>query len=198
MGFFSWRTSDTGRSIPSHYSERKPFTVHVITEDGQVFTEDNYEGYGVFGGKDIFVLAAELNGMKGETDDKTRDLFFDKIWRQGIEKDGKQYFYKEHFDNYESPIAAEGGKTPNQLVKEDGWKQFNIGDGDSSFAGFVAYGFKMPKIVEELPSVKNWKKEWVQLPYPEDCEYQGYFYAGADDDDEWEYNEEYEDDEDEY
>jgi len=53
MGFFSWKTSDTGESIPNHYSNRPVFKVHMITEDGQVFTEDNYEGYGVFGGKEL-------------------------------------------------------------------------------------------------------------------------------------------------
>lgn len=62
MGFFSWMTSDTQRSIPNNYSGRPTFTVHMITEDGRVFTEHNYEGYGVFGGKDFYELLAELNG----------------------------------------------------------------------------------------------------------------------------------------
>jgi hypothetical protein len=34
----------------------------MITEDGQVFTENNYDGYGNFGGKDFYELVAELNG----------------------------------------------------------------------------------------------------------------------------------------
>jgi hypothetical protein len=62
MGFFSWKTSDTQRSIPSSYSNRKKFPVHMITEDGQVFTENDYDGYGEFGGKDFYELLAELNG----------------------------------------------------------------------------------------------------------------------------------------
>ena len=71
MGFFSWRTSDTDRSIANTYSNRKPFTVHMITECGQVFTEHEYEGYGVFGGKDFYELVAELNGVtEGDTDSK--------------------------------------------------------------------------------------------------------------------------------
>ena len=64
MGFFSWKTSDTNKSIPSSYSNRKTFTVHMITEDGKIWTEKEYEGYGVFGGKDIYELIAELNGKK--------------------------------------------------------------------------------------------------------------------------------------
>lgn len=71
MGFFSWKTSDTDRSIANTYSSRKPFTVHMITEDGQVFTEHNYEGYGEFGGKDFYELVAELNGVtEGDTESK--------------------------------------------------------------------------------------------------------------------------------
>ncbi len=63
MGFFSWLTCDTNKSIPSSYSNRKTFPVHMITEDGQVFTENNYSGYGDFGGKDFYELLAELNGL---------------------------------------------------------------------------------------------------------------------------------------
>lgn len=62
MGFFSWMTSDTNRSIANHFSDRPTFKVHMITEDGRVFTEENYEGYGEFGGKDFYELVAELNG----------------------------------------------------------------------------------------------------------------------------------------
>lgn len=29
-----------------------------------IFTEENYEGYGVFGGKDFFELLAKMNGQK--------------------------------------------------------------------------------------------------------------------------------------
>ena len=35
----------------------------MITPDGRVFTERDYEGYGEFGGKDFYELLAELNGL---------------------------------------------------------------------------------------------------------------------------------------
>lgn len=41
----------------------------------------------------------------------------------GIEKDGKRYEFRVHFENWESPIEEEGGKTANQL-SEEGWKSF--------------------------------------------------------------------------
>lgn len=64
MGFFSWKTQDTNRSIANLYSNRKTFRVHMVNPvNGTVYTEDNYEGYGVFGGKDYFELLAEINGL---------------------------------------------------------------------------------------------------------------------------------------
>lgn len=66
MGFFSWNTCDTDQSIANHYSSRPTFEVHMITPDGRVFTEPDYEGYGVFGGKDYYELLAELNGLPSD------------------------------------------------------------------------------------------------------------------------------------
>ena len=63
MGFFSWHTCDTDRSIANNSSDRPTFEVHMITPDGRTFTERNYEGYGEFGGKDFYELLAELNGL---------------------------------------------------------------------------------------------------------------------------------------
>ena len=176
MGFFSWMASDTGKSIANKYSNRPTFTVHMITEDGRVFTEPNYEGYGVFGGKDFYALAAELNGFTAEDDDKTRNLFFDKIWKRGVRKDDKVLTYRDDFENYESKVQVEGiGEvTPNQLVKEHGWESWSVShSGDAQ--DFVDAGFKMPKIVENLPA--DVVKEWDSIPYPESCPDQGYFYA---------------------
>ena len=66
MGFFSWNTQDTDRSIANQYSNRKPFTVYMHDDKGNVWKEDNYDGYGEFGGKDFYELVSEMNG--GESD----------------------------------------------------------------------------------------------------------------------------------
>lgn len=69
MGCFSWRTQDTDRSIASIYSNRDTFRVYMVNPvTGDIYTEDNYEGYGVFGGKDFYELVAELNGGKDRDD----------------------------------------------------------------------------------------------------------------------------------
>ena len=193
MGFFSWFTSDTDKSIANKYSSRPTFTVHMITEDGQVFTENDYDGYGVFGGKDIYVLIAEMNGFKGKDDDETRDNAFKHIWKRGIEKDGKRYFYQDDFPNYEHPIESEGGICPNKLVSEHGWT--NFGDG-GEFEEWAKLGFKVPKLVENL--TPNWKENWNKIPYPVSCPEQGFFYDDEYEEDEdgfWQYDENDEDNE---
>lgn len=62
MGFFSWKTQDTNRSISNIFSSRKTFSVTMTDNKGNKWTEDNYEGYGEFGGKDFYELLAEMNG----------------------------------------------------------------------------------------------------------------------------------------
>lgn len=147
MGFFSWNTCDTGESIANAYSIRPVFTVHMITPDGRVFTEDNYEGYGEFGGKDFYELLAELNG-KGSDRSAGIDLCFSN--------------------------NPNGDNTPGVIY---------------------------PKFVENLES--DVVAQYNDLPNPESCEAQGYFYGGDDEDEEEEedmeedFLDEWEDEEDE-
>jgi len=64
MGFFSWKTQDTNKSICNIYnSEYKTFKVFMLDDKGNVWEEDNYEGYGSFAGKDYYELLAEMNGL---------------------------------------------------------------------------------------------------------------------------------------
>ena len=61
MGFFSWKTQDTDRSISNKWSCRGAFPVYLVSSTGEKWFEDNYDGYGVFGGKDYYELLAEMN-----------------------------------------------------------------------------------------------------------------------------------------
>jgi len=74
MGFFSWNTQDTDRSIANRYSCRPTFTIFMHDHLGHTWKEENYEGYGDFGGKDFYELLAEMNGL--ETRDEGIALFF--------------------------------------------------------------------------------------------------------------------------
>ena len=66
MGFFSWKTQDTDKSIANRYSGRPTFTVYMVNplNTDEYYKEDNYEGYGVFGGKDYYELLAEINNIE--------------------------------------------------------------------------------------------------------------------------------------
>lgn len=64
MGFFSWKTNDTNKSIGNIYGDLDMVrTVYMKDNQGGVWKEDAYEGYGRFGGKDFFELTAEMNGL---------------------------------------------------------------------------------------------------------------------------------------
>ena len=80
MGFFSFKTDDTKESIWNRYSGHPVKAVYLVNPlTGEYWKESSYDGYGEFGGKDIFVLAAEMNGATG-TDEEKRDFFFEDYY----------------------------------------------------------------------------------------------------------------------
>ena len=86
MGFFSYLTADTAVSIPNRYSERQTFTVYLLSPDGEHIREDDYDGCGVFGGKDVFVLwmrhnHPELCDPEPQHEFRNRDTFFKQFSR---------------------------------------------------------------------------------------------------------------------
>lgn len=64
MGFFSFKTTDTGDSISNRHSSLGTFPTVMVDNKGNAYYQQSYDGYGVFGGKDIFVLIAEMNGFE--------------------------------------------------------------------------------------------------------------------------------------
>ena len=61
MGFFSWETSDTHRSISNIYSCRSTFPVYMLFPNGKKLKETEYEGYGEFDGTDVYTELALWN-----------------------------------------------------------------------------------------------------------------------------------------
>lgn len=59
MGQFSWFTQDTHHRIVNG----EKFNVVMTDNNGNKYHEHQYEGYGVFGGKDYYELLAEMNGL---------------------------------------------------------------------------------------------------------------------------------------
>ena len=77
MGCFSWIAQDTNKPIyisgwqKPGYSQR---TYYMWDNKGNYWAEPKYEGYGVFGSKDYYVLLAEMNYVydKDVSDDEKR------------------------------------------------------------------------------------------------------------------------------
>ncbi len=95
MGQFSWYTQDTEEPIYNDwdlYGDQQ--TVHMVDpRDGHDYVETAYEGYGVFGGMDFYLLLSDLNK------DLIRDIYTRK-------KELKKYEAL-----YEKPL--------NELTKEE-------------------------------------------------------------------------------
>ena len=78
MGFFSWKTQDTNKSIWNYHSGRKTFTVIMTDNKNNAWIENNYAGHGEFGGKDYYELLAEMNGLESNRDAGITLSFSDK------------------------------------------------------------------------------------------------------------------------
>lgn len=112
MGFYSWKTQDTNKSIANRYSSRTPFDVYMTDDKGNKWHETNYEGYGKFGGKDYYELLSEMNGLgsdrskginlaySGQFDIKFPNLSEDKnwIWKNSEPErcEFQGYFYEDN------------------------------------------------------------------------------------------------------
>jgi hypothetical protein len=124
MGFFSWNTQDTDRSIPSQYSNRKTFRVQMLDNKGNVFTENEYEGYGRFGGKDFYELLAEMNGFES---DKTGDEYTDEARGFGINL---------AFKDNPNGIGTKGVLYPNLVEQANGWVYEMSGPDNCEYQGY--------------------------------------------------------------
>ena len=89
MGFFSFLTNDTHESVSNKYSDRGPLEVYLHDDKGNVWHEPDYDGYGVFGGKDYYELMAEMNGMDTSSRERARIIaieadcdYMERRWSQ--------------------------------------------------------------------------------------------------------------------
>lgn len=75
MGQFSWITQDTHEAIRESYGcdDERLTTAYMHDNNGNVWEEKRYEGYGVFGGKDFYQLLAEMNNLEGLNGDVDND-----------------------------------------------------------------------------------------------------------------------------
>lgn len=112
MGFFSWHTSNTNKSIANVHSSKNTITVAMVDDKNNVWIERAYDGYGEFGGKDFYELLAQMNGGK------TRE-------------DGIAMAFSDEAKHYIYPCLYEmkNGKVPR-------WKHFHGGPVDCEHQGY--------------------------------------------------------------
>ena len=84
MGFFSWVTSDTRKSISNQYSKKGALPVYLLCPDNNHIYEDNYQGYGNFGGRDAHALLAQWNAPEecSGNDDQDRMIGIDLVFNR--------------------------------------------------------------------------------------------------------------------
>jgi len=78
MGVFSWIAQDTNKPIYITGYQKPGYeqsTYYLWDNKGNSWKEKDYEGYGMFGGKDYYVLLAEMNKTydEGVTEDEKRN-----------------------------------------------------------------------------------------------------------------------------
>ena len=102
MGFFSWKTQDTDKSIANTHSNKKTFKVIMTDNKGKQWVEENYEGYGEFGGKDYYELLDEMNEGNGDRNNGINSAFNkkEKLIYPSLSENGKYYDGKAPEDCY--------------------------------------------------------------------------------------------------
>jgi hypothetical protein len=88
-----------------------------------VWSEDDYEGYGTFGGKDYYELLAEMNGFVSV---ESADNYTEDMRMKGIE-----LAFKDS-PNGDNPEV----KFPNLVELAEGWQYDPIGPESCEFQGF--------------------------------------------------------------
>jgi hypothetical protein len=63
-GQFSWMTQDTGQQIGSE--KENTILVYMFDDKGNFYYENDYDGYGDFGGMDYYSLLDKMNGGRGD------------------------------------------------------------------------------------------------------------------------------------
>lgn len=162
MGFFSWKTQDTNRNIFNVHTGRE-FKVVMLDNKGNKWVEYNYDGYGVFGGKDYYLLLAEMN--------KPNEMNGDEDHDRGIGIN--LHFGVSGIKNKETGVVFKGSGVDffnwrdDKLVDSKGANEL-LETGEWEHVEFKEENVKFPNLVEDE------NQQWVN-EQPEDCEYQGFF-----------------------
>lgn len=146
MGQFSWLAQDTKCPIYiAHYGVNR--TYYMRDNKGNVWKEIAYEGYGTFGGKDYFVLMAEMNNAG----DANNNEDLDDIRDIGIEL----YNNPRHDTIYPNVTETANWVWRNEKPQDDpnqGWPAANVRDKTPKMTRVV--NTVKPKTVKKTQRVK--------------------------------------------
>ena len=131
MGFFSFITVE-GKSISNRHSWYGAFTVYMIDDLGNKWREDNYDGYGDFGGKSYIDLAEEMTERLGRTASPIFSENPDTVW---CDQEVKMCEYQGFFydPDVEDPEFA-GYEDDPEMYGDETDPEFS-GDDDPDFSG---------------------------------------------------------------
>ena len=102
MGFFSWETQDTNKSIANRFSKKPLFSVTMTDNKGNRWHEHNYEGYGEI--QPNLTEDYEHEWVdKHPKDCPDQGFFYEEEWAEILDfKEKKPYTYDEIFKNRDS------------------------------------------------------------------------------------------------
>jgi len=123
-GQFSWFTQDTHQQIGNERGNK--MQVYMIDNEGNIYPENDYDGYGVFGKKDFYELVATMNGYKPDRDLGIK-VAFNKIKSKTSRKPlfpalvaDKKFNWKKHDFTQEPPYDPnQGWRTPDEDDYDD-------------------------------------------------------------------------------
>lgn len=180
MGFFSWLTSDTNKSIANVYSSRSTFPVYVLIPEefgGGYIEEKAYDGYGVFGGHDVYNLVADWNKTHISTDNIKKPVR--EHW--SADEQGESW-YKSAVERYERECL---------MVKEfcegadDKYMKETYGEDYKRIIGIniACYDEQNAALEYPIKFVENKSIAYEDATPSESCPDQGFFYDDCEDED---------------
>jgi hypothetical protein len=147
-------TQDTGQQIGSQDENMIP--VYMFDDKGKYYYENDYEGYGVFGGKDYYELLDQMNGGKGDRSEGVRKAFDPtlegKLLFPALVVSPNNFNYKTH------DFTKEAESDPNQswyTPEEDDFYDQN----DEEEYGYEDEEEELDEIKEIKPTTKMKKSD---------------------------------------
>lgn len=155
MGIFTW-TDARKKCVRGKNGEFKDSDIcmyghfcKIVCPDDSVISTDYYNGYGTFGGTDVYEVVVDWNreDLKAIAERKKTDFFGEQLWEIAIKyADGAS---EDEVTEYVEEKAAEG-KLPEYLISD--WKR-NLGimiACDDEDNASLRYPIKITRTVEKV------------------------------------------------